>query len=319
MSSCQLLECRSDPDRRSHCRARASVAVPHIGGGAPHLGSAADDSGEAGVGKSALVGAFCAGLPPATPVHRGFCDSLDTPWAPGPLHDIARSCPPALGRQPAAGGDRHTLFTAFLDAIATGGSVTAIEDAHWADAATLDLLLFVGRRVATLAATVVVTYRAEAAGGEHALRRVLGDLATVRSVQRLAAALEQARWSEAGAVATEVVGRHADTARAGSSPLRCRAGCGPGAARSARPRPAAGRRRCRARGRRRRRWPAGCAGVGCAVCRGGRGAPPWTIRRSSPSVRSTSWTCWPTACATPNGLPVDRITEVSVLDPYFYH
>ena len=142
-------------------------------------------AGEAGIGKSALVDAFCAGLPPGTPVHRGFCDSLDTPRALGPLHDIARTCPPELGGLLAGGGDRHALFTAFLDAIAADGSVTVVEDAHWADAATLDLLLFVGRRIAMLAATVVVTYRAEEAGGDHALRRVMGDLATVRSVHRL--------------------------------------------------------------------------------------------------------------------------------------
>ena len=142
-------------------------------------------AGEAGIGKSALVRTFCDGLPAGTAVHYGFCDALGTPRALGPLHDIARAGLDGLGRLLATGGDRHALFTAFLDLLAAGPSVTVIEDAHWADDATLDLLLFVGRRVGALPALVVVTYRSEEVGRDHPLRRVLGDLATARAVQRV--------------------------------------------------------------------------------------------------------------------------------------
>jgi DNA-binding CsgD family transcriptional regulator len=142
-------------------------------------------AGDAGIGKSAVVGAFCAALDVEAAVHRGFCDALGTPRALGPLHDIARAHPRELGRLLVPGAERHELFTAFLDMIGSGPSVTVIEDAHWADAATLDLLLFVGRRIAALPAMVVVTYRAEEVDRDHPLRRVLGDLATARSVHRL--------------------------------------------------------------------------------------------------------------------------------------
>jgi DNA-binding CsgD family transcriptional regulator len=142
-------------------------------------------SGEAGIGKTALASSFCDGLAAGTAVHRGFCDSLGTPRALGPLHDIARAGLDGLAGLLAAGEDRHTLFTAFLDLLGAGPSVTLIEDAHWADEATLDLLLFVGRRVGGLPAMVVVTYRTEEVGRDHPLRRVLGDLATARSVRRL--------------------------------------------------------------------------------------------------------------------------------------
>jgi DNA-binding CsgD family transcriptional regulator/tetratricopeptide (TPR) repeat protein len=140
-------------------------------------------AGEAGIGKTSLVRAFCAEQPL---VRYGFCDALGTPRALGPLHDIARSSPDsALTGLLGSGADRHTLFTAFLDLLAAGPSVTVVEDVHWADEATLDLLLFVGRRIDELPAIVIVTYRSEEVGRDHPLRRVLGDLATARHVRRL--------------------------------------------------------------------------------------------------------------------------------------
>jgi DNA-binding CsgD family transcriptional regulator/tetratricopeptide (TPR) repeat protein len=143
-------------------------------------------AGEAGIGKTSLVRAFCADQPV---VRYGFCDALGTPRALGPLHDIARTSREpagvALAASLAAGADRHTLFTAFLDLLASGPSVTVVEDAHWADEATLDLLLFIGRRIDELPALVLVTYRSEEVGRDHPLRRVLGDLATAQPVRRL--------------------------------------------------------------------------------------------------------------------------------------
>jgi DNA-binding CsgD family transcriptional regulator len=142
-------------------------------------------SGEAGIGKSALTRRFCEGLPTETLVHRGFCDALGTPRALGPLYDIARTSLASLAPLLTAGQDRHALFTAFLDLLGTGPSVTVVEDAHWADEATLDLLMFVARRVVDVPAVVIVTYRSEDIDRGHPLRRLLGDLATVRSVRRL--------------------------------------------------------------------------------------------------------------------------------------
>ncbi|MFC4948117.1 helix-turn-helix transcriptional regulator [Pseudonocardia sp. GCM10023141] len=147
-------------------------------------------SGEAGIGKTALVRAFCAALAADTVVRQGFCDALSTPRALGPLHDIARSCPDHVRRQLIDNGDRHAAFACFLDLIGSDTpsgrpSVTVVEDAHWADEATLDLLQFVGRRIAALPALVVVTYRSEEVGRGHHLRRVLGDLAGSGTVAHL--------------------------------------------------------------------------------------------------------------------------------------
>ena len=77
-----------------------------------------------------MVDAFCAALDAEAVVHRGFCDALGTPRALGPLHDIAHAHPHGLGRLLVPGAERHELFTAFLDMIGSGTSVTVIEDAH---------------------------------------------------------------------------------------------------------------------------------------------------------------------------------------------
>jgi DNA-binding CsgD family transcriptional regulator len=142
-------------------------------------------SGEAGAGKSALARRFCDDLPVDAAVYYGFCDAFHTPRALGPLHDIARSGLGGLSNLLAAGQDRHIVFSEFLHLLGARPSVTVIEDIHWADEATLDLLVFLGRRVAELPCMVVVTLRSDEVGRHHPLRRVLGDLATARSVRRL--------------------------------------------------------------------------------------------------------------------------------------
>lgn len=142
-------------------------------------------SGEAGAGKSALARRFCDDLPVDVARYYGLCDAYHTPRALGPLHDIARSGLGGLSELLAAAQDRHVVFDEFLDLLAARPSVAVIEDAHWADEATLDLLLFLGRRVADLPCMVVVTLRSDELGGDHPVRQVLGDLATARSVRRL--------------------------------------------------------------------------------------------------------------------------------------
>jgi hypothetical protein len=56
-----------------------------------------------------------------------------------------------------------------------GPARLVVEDAHWIDDASADVLRFLGRRVAASGGLVVVTERDELAA-DHPLRRVLGDL-----------------------------------------------------------------------------------------------------------------------------------------------
>ena len=59
-----------------------------------------------------------------------------------------------------------------------------VEDLHWGDEATLDLVRFLARRIGTLPLLLVLSYR-EAVGAAHPLRAVLGDLVGAPDARRL--------------------------------------------------------------------------------------------------------------------------------------
>jgi DNA-binding CsgD family transcriptional regulator len=142
-------------------------------------------SGEAGVGKTSLVNAFCGSVRGSSRVFEGCCDALATPRALGAIADLAAGASDHLRAQAAAGVTAHELFQALCAELGTSPSVVVLEDLHWADEATLDVLRVLGRRIESVPALVVVTYREEALGREHPLRVVLGDLARVPGLSRL--------------------------------------------------------------------------------------------------------------------------------------
>ncbi|HEX6873378.1 MAG TPA: AAA family ATPase, partial [Micromonosporaceae bacterium] len=137
-------------------------------------------AGEAGIGKSALVEAFAQRCAGRARVLWGGCDPLLTPRASGPLLDIARQAGGALAAAIGAGSSQSDLFTALIEEL-TGPRqrprrVVVVEDAHWADEATLDLLVFLGRRIERVPALLLVTYRDDEVGPEHPLRSALAAL-----------------------------------------------------------------------------------------------------------------------------------------------
>ena len=133
-------------------------------------------SGEAGIGKTSLLQAFAAGAGETTRLLVGACEDLITPRPLGPFRDMARD---AGGLAGLAGEDRD----AFLDALLAEMSfrqrpaVVIVEDAHWADAASLDIIRYLARRIDRLAALLVVSYRDEELGDDHPFRRMVGALA----------------------------------------------------------------------------------------------------------------------------------------------
>ncbi len=70
-----------------------------------------------------------------------------------------------------------------------GPSVLVLEDVHWADDATLDVLKLLIRKIESLPVLVVLSYRDESVPPSHPLRIVLGEAEPVfgRSVEASAA------------------------------------------------------------------------------------------------------------------------------------
>jgi DNA-binding NarL/FixJ family response regulator/tetratricopeptide (TPR) repeat protein len=138
-------------------------------------GSVALVSGEAGIGKSSLVEAARAVLPAEGRLLVGWCDDLATPRTLGPLRDLVGSVGTELTRA-LDDGDRVAVMEALRAELDRPGrpTVLAIEDLHWADEATLDIVRYLVRRVAALPAVLLLTYRDDELGRDHPLRHVLG-------------------------------------------------------------------------------------------------------------------------------------------------
>ncbi len=143
-------------------------------------------AGEAGVGKSVLVEQLQRDLPTVS-WFWGACDGLFTPRPLGPLFDIAAKLGGELLELCRADAPRPDLFSALLRQVSEPDElrVLVVEDIHWADEATIDLLRFLGRRIRDTTVLLIVTYRDESLGAADPLRIALGDLATQRSVRRI--------------------------------------------------------------------------------------------------------------------------------------
>ena len=121
-------------------------------------------AGESGVGKTAPVQAFV-----DAPVAGGPCTGARAIRSPRRRRSRRSSTLlPARSRacRAALAGPRHRL-RGVRGAPRRAGrppAVLVIEDAHWADEATLDVLRLLGRRSRRCRSLVVVTYRDEPAG-----------------------------------------------------------------------------------------------------------------------------------------------------------
>ena len=142
--------------------------------------------GEIGIGKSALAREFSDVASRRANVLWGACDPLSSPRPLGPLADLAPHLNPVVGELLRT-GERDGLFEATLTSVSDlGPVVVVIEDIHWADASTLDLIRYVARRVDGVRLLMIATYRDDQLSPTDPLRVMLGDLASMSTVGRMA-------------------------------------------------------------------------------------------------------------------------------------
>ena len=118
----------------------------------------------------------------------------------GPLIDVAEAVGGELGELVAGAPRPYEVAVALLGELrGRSPTVLVLENAHWADEATLDVLSLLAARVDSVPALVLVSYRAEEVDRSEQLRFVLGEL--VRRPGRLkleplsiAAVSELAAW-----------------------------------------------------------------------------------------------------------------------------
>ena len=223
--------------------------------------------GEAGGGKSRLTAEFAARVQDRAVVLAGGCVELAAgglPYAPfaAALRELVRArgaaevaallpgqtagelalllpgfgAPPP-GRDPQTARARlFELLLALAEALAAERPlVLVVEDVHWADRETCDLLSFLVRNLRDAAVLIVVTFRSEGLDRDHPLRRLLAGLERMDGVTRL----ELPRLSR-GQVAEQLAGilgraprpplLDAVYARGGGNPLFTEALLGPGEA-----------------------------------------------------------------------------------------
>jgi DNA-binding CsgD family transcriptional regulator/Tfp pilus assembly protein PilF len=153
------------------------------------LGEALDGSGrlvflggEAGIGKTALAAAL-AEAASGPVVRRGSCDNVTTAEALGPILDALPELSVAIDL--GAGVSRFRLFQQLRGVLSGSPTLLLLEDVHWADEATLDILRFLGRRLAGIRLLILATFRSEEVDGDHPLTVVLGELAGLQGVVRM--------------------------------------------------------------------------------------------------------------------------------------
>jgi len=149
-------------------------------------GSIAFVSGDAGAGKTRLIDELCRHLPRGMRSYRAAC----LEYAPSPLGPIAEILA-ALDREAVVPDsvDKRRLFERVATTLRTAGSagpvVAIVDDAHWADTVTLELLQFLVATLHDARVLIVVAFRTDEVAEAHPLHAVLARAARARNVQRI--------------------------------------------------------------------------------------------------------------------------------------
>ena len=143
-------------------------------------------AGESGAGKSAVVASALEDVGRGIRVLRGHCDPLHTPRPLGPFRGLGLSGLSGVETQAGEGVARlPELCDRVYAELAVQPTVLVIEDLHWLDEISAELLRFLARRIEAVPLALVVTYRDLEIGPRHPVRPLLGDFATLEGLQTL--------------------------------------------------------------------------------------------------------------------------------------
>ncbi len=173
------------------------AALARITGGAG--GGVVLVPGEAGIGKTSLLRQFCRGIGASARVLRSACDPLFTPRPLGPLLELAEDIRSGLVTEISTGVDAFDVAGVLLRELKlVAPAVVLIEDMHWADEATLDVVRLLARRLEAVPVLLVLSYRDDQLDRTQPLRVVVGELS---EAGRVLARLQLAGLSTAAVAA----------------------------------------------------------------------------------------------------------------------
>ena len=143
-------------------------------------------SGEAGTGKTALMRAFCDAHRSSARLLWGACDPLFTPRPLGPILDVAEVVGGELAELIQRGSGPHDVTMALRRELGRRRpTIVVVDDAQWADEATLDVLRLLAGRLDGVGAAVIVAYRENEPDRWHPLRIVVGEIGAGQTVSRI--------------------------------------------------------------------------------------------------------------------------------------
>jgi predicted ATPase/DNA-binding CsgD family transcriptional regulator len=134
--------------------------------------------GEAGAGKTALVNVFSGLVTTGMRVLRGACENFGTAEPLGPLRDLTREAGWTLPEALSSAENRIALFSEVFRLLNEGttASLVMIEDIHWADDSTLNLIRYFGRRIRSSRILLLLTARRDDPDQRSRLRGALADI-----------------------------------------------------------------------------------------------------------------------------------------------
>jgi predicted ATPase/DNA-binding CsgD family transcriptional regulator len=142
-------------------------------------------SGEAGIGKTTLLEHIRLHIDSDFDIYWSGCDPLFTPRPYAPIYDFAQLISPTLLAQLENGAIPNLICSSFFQAInqLSKPTILVIEDVHWADHASLDLLKYVVRRISFLPCLLCLSYRDDEIADNHPLNSVLSLMPSAHTVR----------------------------------------------------------------------------------------------------------------------------------------